>query len=415
MLSRALALFLAAVALAANLADIFVFPDYFGLLIIVPLALGTFAGVGLIVSLRLPRHPIGWLFLAGGTLLALELFTSAFTWASLSRANPLPFTELVLWVNSWMWNPAMASVIVAAGFLFPTGRPATRAQGLILAFFTAVVVVKMVATAFGSAPIQLPTPLSEPSATSVTRANPMALPGPLGDALHVVDDATYAVLPVMLLLTVASVVARLRASVGIERLQMKWFASAAALSFVLLAAAFGGVALETAGIFQDPTPAIGGLSVVDLLWVLGVVALSLIPVSAGIAILRYRLYEIDVLINRTIVYLALTTSLAAVYVASVLGIQRVISPVTAGSEIAVAASTLLVVALFQPLRRRIRSAVDRRFYRSRYDAERTLDAFNSRLRDVVDLDDVRRELLSAVDTTVQPRQAGVWLRGAERT
>ena len=148
--------------------------------------------------------------------------------------------------------------------------------------------------------------------------------------------------------------------------------------------------------------------------VLGVVlvffAMIPLPASLGVRILGYRLYDIDVLINRTLVYAALSAVLVATYAAAVIATEAVLGALTGGNELAVAASTLLVVALFQPVRRRIQRAVDRRFYRARYDAERILDAFASRLRDEVDLDDVRRELLSAVAATVRPVGAGLWLR-----
>ncbi len=136
----------------------------------------------------------------------------------------------------------------------------------------------------------------------------------------------------------------------------------------------------------------------------------LIPISIGIAVLRYRLYDIDVLINRALVYGATTAGIAIAFFAGIVVLQSLLRPLTSGSELAVAASTLVSFALFQPLRRRIQDAVDRRFYRSRYDAARTLDAFSVQLRDEVDLDAVRAELVSAVRDTVQPAHASVWLR-----
>lgn len=135
-----------------------------------------------------------------------------------------------------------------------------------------------------------------------------------------------------------------------------------------------------------------------------------IPIATAIAILRYRLYDIDVLIRRTIVYAAMTLALGAVFVGSVLVVEGLLRRFTSGSELAVAASTLATLALFQPIRRQVQDAVDRRFYRSRYDAARTLDAFAIRLRDEVDLDAVRRDLIDAVERTVQPAHASVWLR-----
>jgi hypothetical protein len=137
-------------------------------------------------------------------------------------------------------------------------------------------------------------------------------------------------------------------------------------------------------------------------------------VAMGIAILRYRLYDIDVLIRRTVIYGATTVGLAVLFFGGILLVEAILSPFTRGNELAVSASTLVSLAFFQPLRRRVQSTVDRRFYRSRYDAVRTLDTFNTQLRDEVDLDAVRRGLLDAVHDTVQPAHASVWLRSAER-
>jgi len=141
---------------------------------------------------------------------------------------------------------------------------------------------------------------------------------------------------------------------------------------------------------------------------------SLIPLSTVIAILRYRLFDIDVVIERTLVYGAVTATLGATYVGTVILLQGLLRPLTGGSELAVALSTLLVVALFQPIRRRAQDAVDRRFYRARYDASRTVDAFVVRLRDEVELDSVRADLIAVIHDTIHPAHASVWLRGGRR-
>ena len=140
------------------------------------------------------------------------------------------------------------------------------------------------------------------------------------------------------------------------------------------------------------------------------VGFGLLPIAIGIAILRYRLYDIDVLIRRTLVYAALSAVLIAAYLVGLALFQAILAPITSGSAVAVAISTLAVVALFQPMRIRIQATVDRRFYRSQYDAERTLDTFSARLREEVDLDAVRSDLIDAVQRTVQPAHASVWLR-----
>ena len=172
---------------------------------------------------------------------------------------------------------------------------------------------------------------------------------------------------------------------------MKWFLFAAApiLTFPI----------------SDLLPGIVGGLVIGWL-------LICLPAAIGIAVLRYRLYDIDVVINRALVYGTLTASLAAVYLGSVVGLQRLLSPVTGeGNQLAVVASTLLIAALFQPLRRRLQGFIDRRFYRNKYDARKTLESFSAKLRGASDLDALNGELLGVVGETVQPEHASLWLRG----
>jgi hypothetical protein len=192
---------------------------------------------------------------------------------------------------------------------------------------------------------------------------------------------------------------RFRRSRGIERQQLKWIAYAA----LLFGIQQGGLALgRLAGLVPDTEMA--WLEVVDTFtFVFSFVAIA-------VAVLRYRLYEIDRLINRTLVYVLVTVLLGAVYAAGVFGLGRLLNPVTGQSTLAVAASTLAVAALFQPARRRIQAAVDRRFNRRRYDAAKTVEAFSARLRDQVDLDTLSAELLTVVDQTMQPTTASLWLR-----
>jgi hypothetical protein len=187
-----------------------------------------------------------------------------------------------------------------------------------------------------------------------------------------------------------SLVLRFRRSTGIAREQIKWLA-------------YSAVPLVAAGFVSAIVPDKPGQ-------VLFAFLLLSVPVAVGIAVLRYRLYDIDLLINRTLVYVTLSATLIAVYVAGVILFQAALRLFTSGSELSVAASTLATLALFQPLRHRIQDAVNRRFFRSRYDATRTLDAFSLRLRDEVDLDAVRAGLIDAVQRTVQPAHASVWLR-----
>jgi hypothetical protein len=198
-------------------------------------------------------------------------------------------------------------------------------------------------------------------------------------------------------LAVASLVVRFRRARGVERQQLKWFAFTGAIGAL-------GVALASAGGFGAEPLAIAGWFTALLALVIG------IPTAAGMAIFRHRLYDIDVVINRTVVYGALTASLAAIYVGSILVLQLALNGVTGDSGLAVAGSTLAVAAAFGPARARIQQAVDRRFFRRRYDASRTLEDFSARLRDQVDLAALDAELRGVIAETMQPAHVSVWLR-----
>jgi hypothetical protein len=198
---------------------------------------------------------------------------------------------------------------------------------------------------------------------------------------------------------VAAVLARFRTAAGVERQQLKWFAYASSMTMF-----FSSIA-GLVPIFSS----LAGLGPA-----MGIIAMDLIPISVAIAILRYRLYDIDRLINRTVVYAVTTAAIGVTFFGGVVVLPALLRPLISSSEIAVAVSTLVCFALFQPLRSRVQNAVDRRFDRSRYDAVRTLDAFSVRLRDEVDLDSVRGELLDAVGATLSPTHASLWLRERAR-
>jgi hypothetical protein len=214
----------------------------------------------------------------------------------------------------------------------------------------------------------------------------------MNDVLNAVTLIAFAI---ALPLAVASVVLRYRRGTPTEREQLKWFAASVGLT----CACFGLAILPIAPFS-------------DLGWIAGIVTISLIPVAIGIAILRYRLYEIDRIISRTLSYAAVTATLALVFVSVVLGLQAVLEPMTGENTIAVAVSTLIVAAMFQPLRRRVQSIVDRRFNRARYDAQRMVDAFSERLRDEVDIGTVTDELDVTITSALNPSMLGLWLRKA---
>ena len=392
--SAVLAIAIGVITLGANLANL-LFLDFFGALIVLPYALGSFAGVGLVLALLRPGHAVGWLFLVGGSCFAGWLTLGAYGWRALvDTPAALPVGELAVWIGSWLMVPAFGSVLVGM-LLFPTGRLPSRRWVPILVAVIATLAAATLAEAFAPVPIPLPSPFGEPGDLHLDRAtfpNPFGMGGVLGDALLAAKLLPTQLAVLLIVITALSL--RFARSSGAERLQLKWFLYAASTSLALLIVAL----LGPKGV------------VADLAWASGVAALGLVPAAVGVAILRYRLYEIDVLINRTLVYGATSAGLIVTYAVSVILLGSALRPLTGSGDLAIAGSTLLVVALFQPLRSRVRGAVDRRFYRSRYDAARTLDAFGARLRDEVDLDSVRADLLSVVHDTVRPAHASVWLR-----
>lgn len=349
----------------------------------------AFAAVGALVASRRPRDPIGWMLLVMAVSFSASISLEEYLGAA--PRDPFPGIAWLALASQVLWIPffALTQLVI---LVFPDGRlPSSRWRAFVFAF---VMFFGMRAVADLGAPVVGP---DDP--TALGYANPL----PFADSLRTVGSVVPGFGPIYILWFVVPAIAlfrRLRRSNGAERQQLKWFvyAAAVALAFVVVLALTEALGL-------------GNGALGDAISVLAVISFSLLPMSIGVAVLRYRLYDIDVLINRTLVYGALTASLGAAYVGSVLLLQTILRPFTAGSDVAVAVSTLGVVALFQPLRRRIQHTVDRRFYRSRYDAQSTLDMFAARLRDDVDLDGVREQLLAAVQGTVQPRQASVWLRG----
>ncbi|MDQ6778419.1 MAG: hypothetical protein M3071_19855 [Actinomycetota bacterium] len=340
------------------------------------------ATVGAIIARRLPGNAIGWLLLAIGTGLGLTKSVSGYGRLGFHTSGGLPGEKIAVWLGAWTWGPLLVGGTLFLLLLFPTGRFLTRGWkrfGVGCFAFVAM-------AGFSDA-------LAPTLGSGRMHPNPMAARGWLADVVNVTQKiSNISVLPVFVL-AVAALVVRLRRSAGVERQQLKWITYAASLAAVGLGS---GIASSNWA---------GGS-----LFVLGEVGLAAIPIATGIAILRYRLYDIDVVINRTLVYGALTVTLAGTYIGSVLLLQLVLSSVTAGSGLAVAGSTLSVAAMFQPGRRRIQAAVDRRFYRRKYDAARTIEAFGASLREEVDLDALGDDLRALVRDAMQPAHVTLWLR-----
>jgi hypothetical protein len=342
------------------------------------LAFASFMVVGALIVGHRPENAVGWI-LAAIALLAV-LGALAEEYATFASAHGLPGASLGAWFASWAWYPTITLVLLFTPLLFPDGRPPSPRwrplawlAGATTAAFTLLAALQ---------------PTLELGAGRV--ANPIGVAAVGNPEQSTAGTVLVDLIGVLVVAAVASLVVRFRRSRGEERLQLKWFTYACALLPLV--------------VLSDQLP--DALS--NLLFA---VVVSCLPVAAGVAILRYRLYEIDRLINRTLVYGLLTVLLGLGYAAVVLGLGRLLPQ---GSSLAVAAATLAVAALFQPARRRIQQAVDRRFNRRRYDAARTIEAFSARLREQVDLDTLSAELLAVVDQTVQPTAAGLWLRPSTR-
>jgi hypothetical protein len=340
--------------------------------------------VGALIAARRPEHPIGWLLLASGVLLSIGLFAGQYAYYALvTRPGSLPFGQAMLWLAGWP-NSAGFGLVVFLLLLFPTGRLLSPGWRPVARFATAVYVANVVGYAFAPGP-----------QTFDALANPLGIEAFAGAVAAVLQAVAVGLGLVSLVAAVASLVLRLRRAKGVERLQLKWFCYAAALFPIVV-----GIAI----VF----PHLGSDRVDGLIVTLPLLAL---PVSIGIAVLRYRLYDIDRLINRTLVYALLTATLALTYAAVVLVLRQLFGRVGERTPSwAVAGATLAVAALFQPARHRIQQVVDRRFNRRRYDAPRTVEAFSVRLRDQVDLDTLSTELLRVVDRTMQPSTMSLWLR-----
>jgi len=400
MIPRAFAALILAIAIGAFVADLW-FLDLFDPpgIVFAALPLLPFAIVGSLLVVRRAGGPISWLLGATGALLQLVLLAQAYGYASLYTDAALPGGELVLWLGSVIGN-ALFLLIVSAMVLFPDGRPPGRTFAILLGAGVAAGVTLTVASALADQPILVPLPYTGLHAGELPRSipNPFALHGPLGDVLLLVLSAlNYFGAPLPLLAPLALVV-RFRRSQEVERQQLKWLMYAAGITFGLMLI---GVMLPP-GLIQ---------TLVETLTVFG---LGLLPIAMGIAVTRYHLYGIDVLINRTVVYGATSAAIALTFFGGIVVLQTVLRPLTSGSELAIAASTLVSFTLFQPIRRRVQFAVDRRFDRSRYDAARTLDAFAHRLRDEVDLDALETDLLSIVSSTMAPAHVSLWLRERAR-
>jgi hypothetical protein len=352
----------------------------FGLMIV------AFAGLGALVAARRPRNPIGWILCISPVCLAFtQVAHDWYTHTLFADPGSLPLSPGLLWAANWSWIPGFLPLLTLLLLLFPDGRLPSRRWRPVAWLAGAGMVLLIVGYAFAPGRLE-DYPRVE---------NPLGVDGPLGDVFDAFLGLGFPMFALAAIGSMVSLVVRFHRSRGVERQQLKWMAAAAALVVAawMINAFFDQVLQE------------------DISLILPLALLAL-PGAAAIAVLRYRLYDLGLVVNRTLVYGALSATLAGAYVGIVLLLQLALEPLTSDSGLAIAGSTLAVAALFRPARAKIQELVDRRFYRRRYDAARTVEGFSARLRDQVELDALSGELREVVRETVQPAHVSLWLRDA---
>jgi hypothetical protein len=363
------------------------------------LAFLAFPIVGALIASSRPENPIGWICLADGLLWMLLSVSDGYSVYGVARPGSVPFPVAVGTLsNQWLWVPTVGLLGIYLILLFPDGKLPSR-RWRPLAWFSGVVIVLLsVAGGFAPGPLE----------------NQGGVRNPFGiEALPWLQDAFYLILPLLLLCILASAVSmvlRYRRSRGEVRQQIKWVAFVASLSGLsyLIPMIFGSVVQLRS---EDSLPQLPWWA--EVFFSVAVIGFAGVPVAIGFAVLKYRLYDIDVVINRTLVYGSLTAMLVALYFGSVATTQTILRTLTGQTEqpqLAVVISTLVIAALFNPLRRRIQTFIDRRFYRRKYDARNTLETFSARLRDETDLETLNNELAGVIRETMQPAHVSLWLR-----
>jgi hypothetical protein len=360
-------------------------PSGFAFDVTITVASFAWPTIGVLVATRRPGNAIGWIFLAVGVPLAISNVANGWgAYALITKPGALPAGAIMAWISSWIFFPSLLLAGPLVFLLFPDGHlPSRRWRPLAVWVVVAVALITLGAALMPGHFVDAPFKHVDNPFGVGTRG--------LFSAIQGVGFTVVLAIPVC----VAALLLRFRRARGEQRLQLKWF--------VFTAAAFAALLVAGAVLHRY---AIGQLLIL--------VGFTLIPLGAGVGILKYRLYDVDVVINRTLVYGSLTATLAAVYVGSVLLLQLALDSVTSNSSLAVAVSTLGVAALFRPARARIQAVVDRRFYRRKYDAARTLEQFSARLREQVDLEALGGELRGVVAETMQPAHVSLWLRAGGR-
>jgi hypothetical protein len=353
----------------------------------------AFPLVGALIASRHPRNWVGWILLADGLLWTFGSVLDTYNALGLARPGSVPFPVSVYALTQWLWVPAVGLFAVYLILLFPDGRLPSR-RWRPLAWFSGAVMALL-----GAGLVLSPGPLDGFE----------GVPNPFGlERFPWIIDAFPVVLPLLplcILASAASLVLRYRRAGSEVREQIKWVAFAALFVGVQYAIDIG------ASVLLVPTTASTEPPWLAFLDQVGFICFAGVPIAVGIAVLKYRLYDIDVVINRALVYAPLSAMLALIYAGGVVGMQAVFRALTGQeSTLAVVASTLAIAALFNPLRRRVQAFVDRRFYRRKYDARKTLEAFSVKLRDETDLEALSGDLVGVVRETMQPTRVSLWLR-----
>ena len=356
----------------------------------------AFPIVGALIASGRPRNPIGWILLADGLLWMLVSVTDFYGVYGLALPGSVPFPLVMAGLNNWLWVPAVGLFGTYLLLLFPDGRLPSRRWRLLAWLSGAVIVLASMGVMLA------PGPLQELGGVH----NPFGVEGVpwVGDA----GTAVLLMLPLCMLASASSLVIRYRGSGGEVREQIKWIAFAASVVVIVyLLAVVTSFVVPSVTWFAEASPLW-----LNILEYAALVSLTVVPIAVGFAVSKYRLYDIDVVVNRTLVYGSLTALLALVYLGGVTAAQAIFRTLTDQQEqpqLAIVISTLIIAALFNPLRRRIQSFIDRRFYRSKYDAAKTLEAFSAKLRDETDLDALSNDLVGVIKETMQPAHVSLWL------
>lgn len=341
----------------------------------------AFAVTGAVIASRRPRNGIAWLLCFFSLTIPAEEVLGEVAKSGLSVDSPLAW---LVWTTAWMWAPMLVALLIYLPLTFPHGRIRGRATAVVLAVAGFGVTLVVVGNAL------------TPSVPAQGWINPIALHGH-DELLALLTGVGSAPVGVALIAAMVLLVRRYRRSTGEERQQLKWLVFS--VSLAVAGAVGNGIAYETGN------AELGQLFVgAGLLW---------LPIGIGVGILRHRLYDIDRLVSRTVGYGLVTAIVVAVYLAAVTSLTALTSPVTGHSPAAVAAATLIAASIFQPLRRRIQHAVDRRFNRARYDVARAVDSYRGRLRDELDLEAIAVGLLETAQSTLEPSTAAVWFQPRE--